>query len=260
MDFISKQLGKDEPITECLIRELHKVTVKGVRGEQADPGNYRRIQNYVVNSITREIIYTPPLPLDVPRLMREFTEWINLTEDFSPILTAGIAQFQFVHIHPFLDGNGRTARLLSTLILYKTGYDFKRLFTISEYYDNNRPAYYKAIQSVRENNMDMTDWLEYFVKGLRSQMKGIRHKGKQLIKQDVTLQKIKKIGLNKRQEKAIKSLLVKGLINVNEYQKVASCIRRTAQRDLDELVRKKVIKIVAKSLTDPTKQIGRAHV
>jgi hypothetical protein len=151
------------------------------------------------------------------------------------------------------DGNGRTARLLSTLILYKTGYDFKRLFTISEYYDKDRPAYYQAIQTVRKNNMDMTTWLEYFVDGLRSQMTEIQAKGEQLIKQDSQLQKIKKIGLNKRQEKAVKHLIIKGTLSVNEYQSVASCIRRTAQRDLEELVEKKVIKIVAKSTTDPTK-------
>jgi Fic family protein len=66
----------------------------------------------------------------------------------------------------FLDGNGRTSRLLSTLCLYRAGYDFKRLFTISEYYDLDRPAFYRAIQSVRENGMDMTGWLEYFVGGL----------------------------------------------------------------------------------------------
>ena len=253
MDFLSKYLGKDDPVTEGVIRELHKITVKGVRGENADPGNYRKIQNYVVNSRTREIIYTPPSPLDVPHLMREFVDWINKAGDMSPILVAGIAQFQFVHIHPFIDGNGRTARLLSTLILYKTGYDFKRLFTISEHYDKDRPAYYQAIQSVRKNNMDMTAWLEYFVDGLRSQMKEIQQKGEQLIKQDVALQKIKKIGFNKRQEKAVKYLLRNGTISVNEYQEVASCIRRTAQRDLEELVEKRVIKVVAKSPTDPTK-------
>lgn len=83
-----------------------------------------------------------------------------------PVLIAGIAQFQLVHIHPFLDGNGRSARLLSTLYLYKTGYDFKRLFTISEYYDRDRSNYYKAIQAVREKDMNMTSWLEYFVNGL----------------------------------------------------------------------------------------------
>ena len=253
MDFISKYLGKDDPVSEGIVRELHKILVRGVRGENADPGNYRKIQNYVVNSRTREVIYTPPGALDVPHLMRKFVEWINKAEDVSPILVAGIAQFQFVYIHPFIDGNGRTARLLSTLILYKTGYDFKRLFTISEYYDKDRPAYYQAIQTVRKNNMDMTTWLEYFVDGLRSQMAEIQAKGEQLIKQDSQLQKIKKIGLNKRQEKAVKHLIIKGTLSVNEYQSVASCIRRTAQRDLEELVEKKVIKVVAKSPTDPTK-------
>jgi Fic family protein len=253
MDFLSKYLGKDDPLSEGIVRELHKILVKGVRGENVDPGNYRKIQNYVVNSRTREVVYTPPAPLEVPHLMREFTEWINKSEDMSPILVAGISQFQFVHIHPFIDGNGRTARLLSTLILYKTGYDFKRLFTISEYYDKDRPAYYQAIQTVRKNNMDMTTWLEYFVDGLRSQMTEIQTKGEQLIKQDSQLQKIKKIGLNKRQEKAVKHLIIKGTLSVNEYQSVASCIRRTAQRDLEKLVEKKIIKIVAKSPTDPTK-------
>ncbi len=253
MDFISKYLGKDDPVSEGIVRELHKILVKGVRGENADPGNYRKIQNYVVNSRTREVVYTPPAPLDVPHLMREFTKWINKAKDVSPILIAGIAQFQFVHIHPFIDGNGRTARLLSTLILYKTGYDFKRLFTISEYYDKDRPAYYQAIQTVRKNNMDLTTWLEYFVDGLRSQMTEIQAKGEQLIKQDSRLQKIKKIGLNKRQEKAVKHLIIKGTLSVNEYQSVLSCIRRTAQRDLEELVEKKIIKTVAKSPTDPTK-------
>ena len=253
MDFISKYLGKDDPVSEGIVRELHKIIVKGVRGENADPGNYRKIQNYVVNSRTREVVYTPPVPLEVPHLMREFTEWVNKAADVSPILVAGIAQFQFVHIHPFIDGNGRTARLLSTLILYKTGYDFKRLFTISEYYDKDRPSYYQAIQTVRKNNMDMTTWLEYFVDGLRLQMSEIQAKGEQLIKQDVQFQKIKKIGLNKRQERAVKHLIIKGTLSVNEYQSVVSCIRRTAQRDLEDLVEKKVVKVVAKSPTDPTK-------
>lgn len=253
MDLISKYIGKDDPIIEGLIRELHKITVKGVRGEKADPGNYRKIQNYVANSITREIIYTPSGPLEVPHLMREFVDWINKIEDTSPVLTAGIAQFQFVHIHPFIDGNGRTARLLSTLILYKTGYDFKRLFSISEFYDKDRPSYYKAIQTVRNNDMDMTGWLEYFVAGLRLQMAEIQEKGKQIIRQDTALQKIKRAGLNARQEKAIKYLLRKGSISVNEYQSVVSCIRRTAQRDLDNLMEKGLIKTVAKSQTDPTK-------
>ncbi len=241
MDFISKYLGKNDPVSEGIIREVHKILVKGVRGESASPGNYRKIQNYVVNSRTREVIYTPPGALDVPHLMREFVEWVNKAEDVSPILVAGIAQFQFVHIHPFIDGNGRTARLLSTLILYKTGYDFKRLFTISEYYDKDRPAYYQAIQTVRKNNMDMTTWLEYFVDGLRSQMKEIQDKGKKVVIADKAVAMLKELNLNARQEKIVRYLILNEQIDNEQCQKLCKSIKRTATRDLTALVEKDVL-------------------
>lgn len=243
MDFISKYLGKSDPISEGLVRELHKILVRGVRGGEAQPGIYRKIQNYVANSRTKEIIYTPPPPLEVPHLMHEFVDWININiEEVSPVLIAGIAQFQFVHIHPFVDGNGRAARLLSTLILYKTGYEFKRLFTISEYYDKDRPAYYIAIQSVRKNKMDMTGWLEYFVDGLRSQMKEIQIKGKKIITADKVAKRFEDKGLNDRQAKIIQHLAVNERIDNEQCQKLCNTIKRTATRDLTFLVEKKIIK------------------
>jgi Fic family protein len=254
MNFIAKYLGKEDPISDGLIRELHKMIVQGVRGDNAQAGTYRKIQNYVANSRTKAIIYTPPPPLEVQHLMRELTDWVNkAVYDLPPILVSAITQFQLVHIHPFVDGNGRTARLLSTLILYKTGYDFKRLFTISEYYDQNRQAYYSAIQSVRENKMDMTAWLEYFTEGLRLQMKEIRDKGKKIIKNDNLLFELKKFGLNSRQLKAIKYIMKNGKITPSEYRKINDCIHRTAQRDLENLIKLNIIKTTAESPTDPTK-------
>ena len=241
MDFISKYLGKEVPVSEVVIRELHKIAVKGVRGGQADPGNYRKIQNYIVNSLTGEVIYTPPAPLEVPHLIREFVDWLKRGGDVSPILIAGISQFQFVHIHPFIDGNGRTGRLLSTLVLYKTGYDFKRLFTISEYYDKDRPRYYQAIQSVRDNNMDMTAWLEYFVEGLRSQMKEIQEKGKKIIVSEKIAKALESHNLNLRQEKIIRYLVINERINNEQCQRLCGSIRRTATRDLGSLVDKGLI-------------------
>ena len=175
--------------------------------------------------------------------MREFSEWLNKAEDISPILVAGITQFQFVHIHPFIDGNGRTARLLSTLMLYKTGYDFKRLFTISEHYDKDRPAYYQAIQSVRNNKMDMTAWLEYFVDGLRSQMKEIQEKGKKIIGSEKIIKNFLEKGINDRQEKIIRHLVINERITNDECQKLCGSIRRTATRDLTSLVRKGIIEM-----------------
>ena len=120
-EFVSSYLNDGGPITERLILEIHRHLVSGVRGGSAAPGQYRRVQNYVVNSATGETIYTPPPARDVPVLMRELVSWLNRPSDIHPVIASGIAQFQLVHIHPFLDGNGRTSRLLSTLCLYRGG-------------------------------------------------------------------------------------------------------------------------------------------
>lgn len=140
-DFVADYVAGGDRVTEGLIREIHKRLVEGVRGGSAAPGEYRKIQNYVVNSASGQAVYTPPPAYDVPILMGEFIGWLNATTEVHPVLVSGIAQFQLVHIHPFLDGNGRTSRLLSTLCLYRAGYDFKRLFTISEYYDRDRALF-----------------------------------------------------------------------------------------------------------------------
>ncbi|MEM2619583.1 MAG: Fic family protein, partial [Candidatus Hadarchaeales archaeon] len=207
MDFVSRYLDKKSEITEELIKEIHRILVKDVRGGTLEPGRYRKVQNYVVNSLTGEVIYTPPPPEEVPKLMREFVEWLNKEKDISPVLVAGIAQYRFVEIHPFLDGNGRTARLLCTLILYQNGYDFKRLFSLSEFYDKDREGYYNALQSVKKNGGDMTEWLEYFVEGLRTQMLEVKSKGELAIKKDIMLERAKGLGLNQRQQKILLYLL-----------------------------------------------------
>jgi cell filamentation protein, protein adenylyltransferase len=242
LEFVSGHLGKKDPVTEELIRDIHEMLVKGVRGGEYSPGEYRKKQNYIINFATGETIYTPPKAVFVPDMMEELVRWINRSKDISPIIVAGIVQFQFVHIHPFLDGNGRTARLLSTLILYKTGYDFKRLFTLSEYYDRDRPTYYKTIQSVRDNDMDMTKWLDYFTKGLKTQLVEVQEKGKSVIKKDLLLVKIKGLGLKKRQEIALDYILSKGKITTGEYIKITETSRATAKRDLQDLIEKGIIK------------------
>jgi len=237
--FVSECLDSGDPITEIMIREIHRKLVQGVRGGKADPGNYRRIQNYVANSQTGEIIYTPPSAVEIPIMMSEMVKWLNSSLEIHPVLISGIAQFQLVHIHPFLDGNGRTSRLLSTLCLYKAGYDFKRLFTISEYYDRDRPTFYKKIQSVRENGMDMTGWLDYFITGLETQMIEVKERGEQVIRRDVLTQKH---NLNERQSKAIEHLLRYGRLTIQDYEVLCPDVnRRSLQRDLKLMIEKELI-------------------
>ncbi|MBL7186492.1 MAG: Fic family protein [Phycisphaerae bacterium] len=238
-DLVSGYLNSGSLVTEGLIREIHKCLVEGVRGGKAAPGEYRKVQNHVVNALTQEIIYTPPEAYEVPRLVQELVDWINQNRQVHPVLVSGIAQFQLVHIHPFLDGNGGTSRLLSTLCLYRAGYDFKRLFTISEYYDRDRPAFHRAIQSVREHNMDLTGWLDYFVEGLATQMQEVRDRGETVIRMNLLAGEY---GLTERQQGILQLFLEQDTISINTVQ--AQCPqahRRTLQRDLKVLLEKDLI-------------------
>jgi Fic family protein len=233
-DFVSDYLKSGDPITEGLVREIHKRLVEGVRGGAAAPGEYRRLQNYVVNSVTGETIYTPPPAHDVPIMMAELVDYLNSETETHPVLISGIAQFQLVHIHPFLDGNGRTSRLLSTLCFYRAGYDFKRLFTISEYYDRDRAIFYRAIQGVRENDMDMTGWLEYFVEGLSTQLTEVKDRGERAIRRDVL---IKEYGLSDRQAMALGHILEHGSLTIQDFEQLCPDVnRRSLQRDLKAMV------------------------
>jgi len=235
-DFISEYIESGGPITVGLIREIHKRLVEGVRGSAAAPGEYRKIQNYVVNSVTGETVYTPPPAYDVPIMMSELVDWLNNEKGVHPVLVSGISQFQFVHIHPFLDGNGRTSRLLSTLCLYKAGYDFKRLFTISEYYDRDRKSFYRAIQSVRENGMDMTGWLEYFVDGLTTQLTEVKQRGEKSIRRDVLAEQQH---LSLRQSKALEHILEHGSLTIQDFERIFPNVnRRSLQRDLKAMIDK----------------------
>ncbi len=253
MDFVSEYLGKKSDITENLVKQIHEILVKDVRGGTLEPGKYRKVQNYVVNLLTGEVVYTPPPPSDVSQLMKEFVDWLNNKSNISPVLAAGISQYKLVDIHPFLDGNGRTARVLCTLILYQNGYDFKKLFSLSEYYDKDRAGYYEAIQSVRENEMYMTYWLEYFTEGLKNQLIEVRAKGEKAIKKEIIIEKAKKFNLNERQQKILLLLLKKERVSVEEMRNILNLVRRTVQRDLSKLCDLNLVKEISKSKTDPTK-------
>lgn len=250
-DLVSEYLSSGEPIGEGLIREIHKRLVDGVRGGRALPGQWRTIQNFVGNSRTGEIVYTPPPAADVPVLMHELVDWLREELTIHPVLVAGIAQFQLVHIHPFVDGNGRTSRLLSTLQLYRTGYDFKRLFTISEYYDRDRSAFYAALQGVREASLDLTGWLEYFVTGLSTQLQEVRTRGEQAIRADVIASRSK---LNPRQATIVAAFIERQTLTVGDCEKLLPGVaRRTLQRDLKVLVEAELVAEVGHGPTDPTR-------
>ena len=251
-ELVGEYLSSGAPISEGLIREIHKRLVGGVRGGRALPGEWRTIQNYVAHSKTGAIVYTPPPAADVPVLMRELVEWLREEQQIHPVLISGIAQFQLVHVHPFVDGNGRTSRLLSTLCLYRAGYDFKRLFTISEFYDRDRAAFYSALQSVREADLDLTAWLEFFVTGLSTQLQEVKSKGEQAIRAAVVATAKK---LNARQASLVAAFMERATMSLSDCERLlADVTRRTIQRDLKQLVDAGLVREVGVGPTDPTRR------
>jgi Fic family protein len=159
-------------VSEKMIQTLHALVMADGR-EAVAPSTYRDGQNVIRDSRTRALIYMPPEAKDVKSMMAAMVTWINQRHDLPCPIRASIAHYQFATIHPYYDGNGRTARLLTTLILHLGGYDLKGLYSLEEYYARNLGAYYQAISVGTSHNYyfgrreaDITQWVQYFVEGM----------------------------------------------------------------------------------------------
>jgi len=140
--------------------KLHQLLADKVM-DQGQAGSYRTINVRVGN-------YVPPRHEDVSPLMFELLEWWNSdSQKLSPVLSSSILHYRFEDIHPFSDGNGRTGRALALWDLYRRGFDSHYLFSVDEYYWENRPAYYSALSEVRKAGEDLTEWLQYSAIGLK---------------------------------------------------------------------------------------------
>jgi len=157
--FIEKQVQKKQ-ITHEDVLKLHALIGSEVM-EQGKAGRYRSI-------LVRVGHYLPPAPEMVSGLMSELLEWWNTEAvQWSPVLTSGIIHHRFEDIHPFADGNGRTGRTLALWELYRRGFDTHHIFSVDEFYWEDRPRYYEALDAVRKQGGDLTGWLEYTTEGVR---------------------------------------------------------------------------------------------
>lgn len=159
-------------ITEKTIQTLHSLVMADGK-TNVKPTPYRDGQNVIRDGRTQAIIYMPPEAKDVSSLMRGMIRWISKNTELPCPIVAGIIHYQFATIHPYYDGNGRTARLLTTMILHLGGYDLKGLYSLEEYYACNLGAYYEAISVGESHNYymgraeaDITKWVEYFIEGM----------------------------------------------------------------------------------------------
>lgn len=230
-------LNQDRSLAEETIRRLHALVVQDLLPAE-ETGRYRRVPVVVGVAATGEVIFRPPDWEQVPALMAEFVAWLNgpQAKALMPILEAGVAHYEFVRIHPFTDGNGRTARALATLILAKRGFDTKRFFALDEYYNQDRASYYEALRSVDPRTRDLTEWLEYFVQGIAVEMVRVERRVEELRRLYHVETQAQQVALNPRQLKLLDYLRQSGgSISNGEYQALFTVSKRTASNDLNEL-------------------------
>jgi Fic family protein len=157
--FIEKNLKKS-PLSHEDILKLHKVIAGGGVMDQETEGRYRTIAVRVGR-------HMPPPAVEVPGLMSDLLDWWNKeAPKLSPVLSSAILHYRFEEIHPFADGNGRTGRALSLWELYRRGFDTHHIFSVDEFYWENRGRYYEMIDAVSRQCGDLTGWLEYTTEGL----------------------------------------------------------------------------------------------
>jgi Fic family protein len=225
--------SEDGEITEKTILKLHQNITHYTLEDTYMEGQYRTEPVHIVNK-QGEIVFTPPPANLVHKEMHEFIEWLNGdSKELNPVIVAGIIHYEFVRIHPFVDGNGRTARALTALLLYLMGFDTERFFTLDEYYDYDRQAYYGALNSVDEETNDLTHWLEYFLEGFLISISEIKDR---ILLFSPGETERKRVKLSEKQMKIIEFIHLNGQVNNLEVQYLLKISRQGAYKYLRALM------------------------
>lgn len=240
---------RSRAIAEKDLLLIHKLTVdKVLPPEKA--GKYRSSQVVVKNSKTGEISFRPPTAGKVASLVKDFLNWLASDEsvDVHPVLSAGITHYVLAYIHPFVDGNGRTARALATMVLFTRGYDIKKFFSLEEYFDRNAKRYYETLQAVSNQKAELTEkdltvWLEYFCEGLAEELERVKERVRKLSLDSRLKGRTGQIILSERQLKLVEYIEQYGSVSNRQWRSLLRDYSDdTILRDLKDLQKKGLIK------------------
>ena len=229
---VEKQAARKRIEHEDVLR-LHRI-VAGEVMEQGDAGRYRAMRVRVGE-------YVPPAPGQVSGLMGELLEWWNEeAKELSPVLSSAIVHYRFEAIHPFADGHGRTGRALALWELYRRGFDSHHIFSVDEFYWEDRPRYYAALQAVQRQEEDLSSWLEYCAEGLQQTLE----RAWQRIQQLSATRSKARVVLRPKQEQLLQLLRARGSLSPREIWDGLSISKQGAMDLIRPLVKAKLIKRV----------------
>lgn len=234
--YVEKHAKKKTLRHEDIFR-LHRLLADTVM-DQGEAGRYRTIAVRVGKHV-------PPPAVDVSPRMFELLEWWNRqATELSPVLSSAILHCQFEWIHPFADGNGRTGRAVALWELYRRGFDSHHIFSVDEYYWEDRPAYYNALDGVRRTGGDLTGWLEYCAEGLRQTLERTW-----IRVQSYDVKSRGKLVLRPRQEQLLKLLRDHGSLSPAELWEALAISRQGAMDLLRPLLQAGLVEKVGSKKT-----------
>lgn len=228
-----------EPITIELIREMHNILMKGVRGENKHPGEFRKIQNWIgpSNSKPQEAQFVPPPPEEVPRLLQELISYLNTDDRLPLLMKCSLMHYQFETIHPFCDGNGRIGRSLITLYLCKKRLIIRPLLYLSGYFEAHKREYINLLLNTNKEGK-FEEWIKFFLDAVATQ-------SEDALQRVAKMQKLREEYRQKTQEscnttaitKLIDQLFINPFITITTAGEVLGVTYPTAKRLIDNLVK-----------------------
>jgi Fic family protein len=227
-------------ITEDHIFAIHQLTTKNILDEWYHY-KWRNIANAVYNEWWG-IVYLPPDRKEVPKLMKELLEYVNTHTETSVLIRAALLHHRFVVVHPFIDGNGRTARALTQLFLYQHWFNTKKYFSLEEYYDSDLANYYQAIfigndyYTATEQGAQSTKFVEYFLAGLAHELNYLKKTIASIGQDRQREEMLQSAGLTNRQIHIATTVKEQWVITAAELLKIYSVSIATIKRDLSVLV------------------------
>lgn len=218
------------PLSNRLLKEMHKILLTGVRGEHKLPGEFRRSQNWIGGSNPSDAVYVPPTHNEVPELMSDLEKFLHNEEIEVPhLIKIAIGHYQFETIHPFNDGNGRCGRLMITFYLVANKLLIKPSLYLSDFFEKNRTSYYDALSRVRESN-DLLHWIKFFLNGVIA----TAEKGKKTFQEILKIKNdidAKIVRLNRKAERGrefVHYLYSKPVVSINDVVELFKITKMSA--------------------------------
>lgn len=235
------------PISLRLIKEIHYRLLRGVRGERSYPGEFRTTQNWIGGATLSSAVFVPPPPAEMHELLNDLEKYIHRPHDYPPLVRLAIIHQQFETIHPFVDGNGRTGRLLMSLLLVHWDMLPLPLLYLSAFFEKHRQEYYDLLLAVSEEGA-WRDWVMFFLRGVAEQSTDAITRAKKL--QDLRDGWRDKLMQSTSSTKLLvlaDSLFESPIITMREAQSLLDVTHRTAQLSIDKLVEQGILQLFYKS-------------